>query len=373
VRPAWIGAVLLLAAAGCQSDPLAATSRTPSDGIAGAPAEPAAGGNPSEAGQGNATEPSRTVLFDSVVISSNADAEHFQSATTDIDFGEASVASAKLFVELTSPCFPFSNWVEQGVPAGQRWPARCDAFDRGLSVSLDDAEPGVELVRAVTPFGGPLKLEVDVTDVVNGLPGQHRLRLSIDTWSDADGLVSGSNGEWQASVSLETTPGAAPRRVLAVIPLALESQTQVDATPVELVVPEGAGSARIDYLVTGHGGVPELSCVAEEFCQRTHELRLDGQLLEELSPWRSDCASLCTITPNDAGAGPSSYCAENPCGSPDSVRAPRANWCPGSLTPPVVIEKPALTVAGAHELTRSIHGLREGGQWRVSATYFAFE
>jgi hypothetical protein len=320
----------------------------------------------------------RTVVLDSVVISSDPDAEHFQSASADVDFGEASVASAKLFVKLTSPCFPFSNWLEQGVPAGQRWPARCDAFDRGLSVSLDDAEPGatppgIELMRAVTPFGGPLELEVDVTDVVNGLPGPHRLQLRIDTWSDAEGLVSGSHGEWQASVILETTAGAAPRRVLAVVPLVLESQTEADAAPVELVVPEGVGSARLDYLVTGHGAVPELSCVAEEFCRRTHELRLDGHLLEELSPWRSDCASLCTITPNDAGAGPSSYCAENPCGSPDSVRAPRANWCPGSLTPPFAIQNPALLVPGAHELTRSIQGLREGGQWRVSATYFAFE
>jgi hypothetical protein len=342
----------------------------PADGVAGATADPPE----AEAGQGNVAEPTSTVVFDSVVISSDPDAEHFQSASADVDFGEASVASAKLFVELTSPCFPFSNWVEQGVPDGQRWPARCDAFDRGLSVSLDDAAaPGLELLRAVTPFGGPLQLEADVTDVVNGLPGPHRLHLRIDTWSDADGLVSGSRGEWQASVRLETTAGTAPRRVLAVVPLVLESQTEVDATPVELVVPEGVGSARIDYVVTGHGAVPELSCVAEEFCRRTHELRLDGHLLEELSPWRSDCASLCTLTPNEAGAGPSSYCAENPCGSPDSVRAPRANWCPGSLTPPFAIEKPALTVPGVHELTRSIHGLREGGQWRVAATYFAFE
>jgi hypothetical protein len=316
-------------------------------------------------------------VLDAVVISSNAEAAHFQSATAEVDFGQASVASAKLFVELTSPCFPFSNWLEQGVPAGQRWPARCDAFDRALSVSLDAAEtgerPGIELVRAVTPFGGPLEVEVDMTDVVNGLPGLHRLRLSIDTWSDPDGLVSGSNGEWQASVILETTPGVAPRRVLAVLPLVLESQTEVDAAPLELKVPEGVGSARLDYLVTGHGAVPELGCTAEEFCRRTHELRLDGQLLEELSPWRSDCVELCTITSNDVSAGPASFCAENPCGAPQSVRAARANWCPGSLTTPFAIVKPELTVAGTHELTRRIHGLRDGGQWRVSATYFAFE
>jgi len=376
VRRTWIAPLLLLALGACQSDPLEVAP----EGAAGAPVDTGEAGSPTTGGQGNEAEPSRAVVLDAVVISSNADAEHFQSATADVDFGEASVASAKLFVELTSPCFPFSKWVEQGVPAGQNWPARCDAFDRALSVSLDAGEPGetpagIELVRAITPFGGPLKVEVDVTDVVNGLPGVHQLRLSIDTWSDAEGLVSGSNGEWQASVILETTPGAAPRRVLAVVPLVLESQTEVDAVPVTLEVPEGVGSARIDYLVTGHGAVRGLGCIgpAEEFCQRAHELRLDGQLLEELSPWRNDCASLCTITPNDASAGPASYCAENPCGLPESVRAPRANWCPGSLTAPFAIEKPELTVAGTHELTRRVQDLQEGGQWRVSATYFAFE
>jgi hypothetical protein len=347
----------------CSSEPLTAAS----DGAAGA-------------GQPRYAEPAPLVVLDQVVISSNEDAENFQQATADVDFGRTSVESATLHVTLSSPCFPFSNWLEQGVPSGQRWPARCDAFDRGLSVSLDDAEagdtpPGIELLRAVTPFGGPLELEVDVTDVVNGLPGEHRLRVTIDTWSDADGLVSGSQGEWQVSVTLELRHGPAPRRVRAVLPVLLETQTEADAAPLTLNVPEGVSSARLDYRVTGHGGALDLECSgpAEEFCRRTHELRLDGALLEELLPWRSDCADLCTLTENDVAAGPQSYCAENPCGAPDSVRAPRANWCPGSLTAPFAIENPLLAQAGEHELTRRIQGLREGGQWRVSATYFAFE
>jgi hypothetical protein len=356
---------------GCASEPLT----TGSGGGAGT-----SSGGSASGGQSSQAEAAQLVVFDQVVISSNADAEHFQQATADVDFGSASVESATLRVELSSPCFPFSNWLDEGVPPGQRWPARCDAFDRTLSVSLDDAEPGeappgLELIRAITPFGGPLQLDVDVTDVVNGLPGPHRLRVTIDTWSDAKGLVSGSNGEWQVGATLDLTYGAAPRRVLSVLPLVLESQTEVDAAPLSFEVPDGVGSARLDYRVTGHGAVPELGCIgpAEEFCQRTHELRLDGKLLEELSPWRSNCDELCTVTQNDVSAGPQSYCAENPCGDPNSVRAPRANWCPGSMTAPFAIENPQLSAAGKHELTRTIQGLHEGGQWRVSATYFAFE
>lgn len=374
-RTEWLSTVLLATLIGCTSEPLPPTSSGGSGGEA-----PGNDAGASSAGQPSRDEPEHLTVLEQAIISSDPDAENFQQTTARVDFGSASVSSATLHVELSSPCFPFSNWLEQGVPAGQRWPARCDAFDRGLSVSLDDAEPGqappgFELVRAITPFGGPLELDVDVTDLVNGLPGEHRLRVGIDTWSDADGLVSGSNGEWQVSVAFELSYGAAPRRVLAVLPLVLEAQTEVEAAPVEFEVPEGTGSARLDYRVTGHGGVSDVGCIgpAEEFCQRTHELRLDGALLEELLPWRSDCAELCTVTQNDVQAGPATYCAENPCGSPSSVRAPRANWCPGSVTPPFAIENSRLTAPGAHELTRTIQGLREGGQWHVSATYFAFE
>jgi len=214
-----------------------------------------------------------------------------------------------------------------------------------------------------------------VTDVVNGLPGKHQLGLRIDTSRDADGLVSGTQGEWIASVDLMLQHGPAPRHVLAVVPLVLAAQTEVDAPAVQFDVPEGAGSARLEYRATGHGAAFAPGCLgpAEEFCRRTHELLLDGELLTELSPWRDDCAELCTLTGNGSGYGPTSYCAENPCGDPASVRAPRANWCPGSMTPPFAIEDARLLTAGPHEFSRSIQQLAAGGTWVVSATYFAFE
>jgi len=325
--------------------------------------------------------PLRSGVLQRVHISSDESAEHFQRANAEVDFGRDEVAQAWISVTLESPCFPFEGWAEPGVPSGQRWPELCDAFDRTVSLSLDEpapgagGAPGVELLRAVTPFGGPLHVEADVTDVVNGLPGKHQLGLRIDTWSDADGLVSGTKGEWIASVDLTVQHGAAPHRVLAVVPLVLAAQTEVDAPAAQFEVPEGAGSARLEYLVTGHGGAFAPGCLgpAEEFCRRTHELRLDGELVSALSPWRADCAELCTLTSNGSGYGPSSYCAENPCGDPASVRAPRANWCPGSMTAPFVIEDSRLLAAGGHEFSRSIPQLAAGGTWLVSATYFAFE
>src|SRR5690606_17743400 len=125
-------------------------------------------------------------------------------------------------------------------------------------------------VRAITPFGGPLDFEIDVTDVANGRPGAHELAVSIATWSDASGQVTGSNGGWNVTARFEMVPGPAPRNVLAVTPLYDGSQTTPDSPAVELEVPAGTTSSRIEYRVTGHGGVA-FGCgtsPAEEFCQR---------------------------------------------------------------------------------------------------------
>jgi hypothetical protein len=357
-------ALALATAFGCSSEPLGATD---------------SGGGGSPADNDGDTAPMTLEVLSEVTISSDPEAEHHQLAEGDVNFGSAEVERATLRMTLESPCFPFDGWDELEIPSGHRWPLLCDAFDRGLSLTLDPGDdegdpPALELLRAVTPFGGPLELEADVTDVVNGLPGPHRMRLRIDTWGDAEGQVSGARGEWRASVELVLEPGPAPRRVLEVRPLVYEIQTVADAAELSFVAPDNAGSARLEYRVTGHGGAQDLSCLgpAEEFCQRTHELRLDGALLE-LLPWRSDCAALCTLTVNDGALGPPQYCAENPCGAPESVRAPRANWCPGSQTAPLVLDPTALTISGEHALRRSIPDLREGGSWQVSLSYFAFE
>jgi hypothetical protein len=320
-------------------------------------------------------------VMERTIISSDASAEHHQRASASIDFGDVPVESATLRVELESPCFPFDRWSLDDIPDGHAWPSRCDAFDRTLEVSLDNPEatgtdtPGLELARAITPFGGPLSLEIDVTDAVNGLPGAHELRVLIPTYGDPDGLVSGEKGEWLVSVMLERTPGTPPRRVLAVQPLAYGSFTEAEPPARSLVVPDGTRNARIDYVTTGHGAGSEFGCrgPAEEFCRRTHTLSLDAREVARFDPWRSDCASLCTLEHFESELLNIDYCRENPCGAPESVRAPRANWCPGSRTFPFVVEHGALLEPGTHEFEWSASGIAEGGSLLVSAVYYAFD
>jgi hypothetical protein len=302
--------------------------------------------------------------FDGVRISSHSEQPNFQKATAMVDFHDGPFASATLVVDLASTCYPFENWTTP--PMGQNWPADCDAFDRNFEFVLDD----VELMRAITPFGGPEHQEIDVTDVANGLPGKHTLTVTIPTYSDGAGQVSGSDGGWNVTARLELTPGAAPRKVLKVVPLLNLSQGKNDVPKIaSFEVPAGTVSTRIEYRATGHGGATDPKCYgpAEEFCKRTHHVLLDGTELQAgLVPWRNDCYQNCTV----AHYRTFDYCMENPCGDMNSVQASRANWCPGTLTPPIVWE-PMLS-PGAHQLTYAVDGIADGGSWRLSAVALLF-
>jgi hypothetical protein len=177
------------------------------------------------------------------------------------------------------------------------------------------------------------------------------------------------------SAHLEVVPGAAPRNVLAVVSLFNGSQNSPDPIPaISFQAPPGTSSSRLEYRATGHGGVMG-ACgpsPAEEFCIRTHALFVDGSVVTDFVPWRDDCADLCTIAHTDVIGNGFDYCLENPCGAIQSVQASRANWCPGSETPPFLVDSPALSQPGAHDFSWSINDVADGGTWRLSATYFAF-
>jgi len=332
----------------------------------------------------DAAPPFSIRAFDNVRITSVGGMPNFQQAVADIDFGRGPFAEVKLVVDLSSTCYPFESWTQP--PPGQRWPADCDAFDRNFEFLLDDPPPpaadggalpapAIEVLRAITPFGGPLHLEADLTDLANGRPGAHKLKTFIATWSDGAGQVSGSMGGWNVSARIEVTPGAAPRRVVAVIPLYNGSQGQAAGEVIGFDVPAGVTRGRVEYRTTGHGGAAMgTGCIgpAEEFCRRMHTVTLDGAELARVEPWRNDCHLLCTITHQGPPGGGFDYCKENPCGAIGSVRAPRANWCPGSQTPPYEWEVPALGSPGHHTVKFDISTVVSGGSWRSSAVYFGY-
>lgn len=223
-----------------------------------------------------------------------------------------------------------------------------------------------------------MHIEQDITDIVNSIAGARTMRVVIPTWSDGSGQVSGSHGGWNVTARLDVTPGAAPAEILAVLPLAYESVSNDNTSrTIDFTLPAGTTHARVEYRATGHGGGEVgTGCIgpADEFCMRSHTLTLDGAPLATITPWRTDCATLCTTThytPASGGAG-FDYCMENPCGATSSVRAPRAGWCPGSTSAPYVWQPDSLNAEGSHSLAFSIANVAVGAQWRVSATVYAY-
>lgn len=294
-------------------------------------------------------------------------------AKADVDWQRGPFTGVTLVVDLESACFPFTRWSDDPPPAGQNWPADCDAFDRNFNVFIDD----FEVIHAITPFGGPEHLELDLTDLANGLPGPHALRVDLESYPDGQGLVTGSNSGWTVSARLEVTPGPAPRHVLAVIPLYAGAISAGDPFPVvSWDVPAATIAGRLEYRTSGHGqGTQGPRCVgpAEEFCDRRHQILVDDTQIDNIEPYREDCRTLCTVAHYGAADAGFDYCQENPCGAMDSVRAPRANWCPGSMTPPFVWGNiPALAVPGSHTFSFQIRDIIPGGIWQASAIYTAY-
>ncbi len=359
MKRALLSALLLLSSAGaCSSEKNGGAP--PPQVEAGAPAQPF----------------TLDVLADAR-IGSNSEAPDFHRAAGAVSIEGGPFAEAKLVVDLRSTCFPFEQWDDDPPPTGHNWPPSCDAFDRNFEIALADPAapdaPAIELIRAITPFGGPLHLEKDVTDVLNASRGARELVVTIPSYSDAEGKVSGSNGGWNVSARIEVTPGPAPRTVLAVLPLVYDDKTPGGAPrSLPFTLPPGTTSARVEYLATGHGGGNDLGCIgpAEEFCERTHTISVDGvAVVNKKKLWRTDCESFCTLT---KGGPFGEYCRENPCGAPGSVRAPRANWCPGTETAPIVLEPEQLTTAGEHTVDLTISRVAEGGKWQISVKVFAY-
>lgn len=320
--------------------------------------------------------PSAVTLLDHVrVAGSNGGKD--QHAQAPLDLGAGPFAKVSLTVDLDTTCFPPERSKDDPPPAGQNYPTKCDAYDRRFEISLDPAKaagdaPGIELAHAITPFGGPMHFEVDITDVVNGLPGKHTLEAYIDTWADPTGKQSGSDGGWFVSASVTAEAGPAPRDVRAVIPIYYDSQKVPDVAPMKFTLPPETSQVRIEYRSTGHtlaSGPTDPDCNGppEEFCKRTHTISFDGKTVDEFVPYRDDCSSQCTV----AMLNGRSYCMQNPFGALASVRAPRANWCPGTVSEPRVLQ--AAMSGGEHNVSWHVSNIESGGIWRTSAVVFAYK
>ena len=313
--------------------------------------------------------------------------ESFQNTSALIELNEDSYSSVILVLTLHTTCFPFEQWNQDPPPVGHRFPPSCDAFDRNFELHLIDQrqldmgedvqDAELEVLRAITPFGGPAEHQIDITDIANISSGTLRARVHIPTYSDPEGQISGSRGGWEVSLKVEVTPGKKPRPIIGVYSLFNRTVSYESEDPrIQFIIPEGIQSSRLEYRATGHGGGMDTSpaCIgpAEEFCRRTQTILIDGIEVDQITPWRDDCDDQCTLVTHDNVRNSFEYCLENPTGSIQSVRAPRANWCPGSHTPPFTWEMDVLNDAGPHTFEVKLLDLHPQGRWRTSAILYLY-
>lgn len=88
-------------------------------------------------------------------------------------------------------------------------------------------------------------------------------------------------------------------------------------------VPKNVNDLKLLYTSTGHGGWDG----GDEFNQRLNKVYMDGKLIYNEVPWRTDCGTY-------RFSNPSSGNFSNGLSSSDLSRS---NWCPATLTPPKVI------------------------------------
>ena len=222
-------------------------------------------------------------------------------------------------------------------------PTHCDPLARVATVRLGvDGGGELELLRAVTPFGGNAEWTEDVTDLAPLFTWSHPVSVTLDT----------AEGAWEVDLSIVFEPGPPPREVRQVVPLFDQADYRTASDVIALLVrmPTGVSTAAVRYRFTGHS-TTGTGC--DETCERTASISIDRTPRLELTPWRTDCAS---------------FVAASPLGDPAVVSLARAGWCPGDLVRTGVSDvSPWLTgldllfdmeIPGVDPTT---------GSWRVSA------
>lgn len=246
-------------------------------------------------------------------------------------------------------------------------------------VNMPNFSPLIEIMRFFTPFGiGAFNNQVKVygqqwedstyykmeaTELLPVLQGERWIGVFIGNYD---------KGGHKVSLKFKYYPGSReisdrPEKKYWIKPLfntvnIMEMSGQeygtmfgTDSLKVDFHVPEGVKNVEMRYITTGHGGWDG----GDEYNQRVNTVLLDGNVLFQYAPWRSDCATFRKFNPASG----------NFWNGITSSDGSRSGWCPGTATNPTFF--PVTNLApGEHHITVAIPmGKREGGSfsaWNVS-------
>ncbi len=246
------------------------------------------------------------------------------------------------------------------------------------TVRTDNYQPPYELMRFFTSFGTghynylALKNRVwndvnyyrqDITEFASLLSGKKvYIGFNIGTWTAKGHKIS-------ANITAHPSDEIPFKNVISLfntVPM-MEMAGQdyphhfldTAGIEVEFELLQDQSKVKLRLITTGHGG----HSMGDEFTPKENKVYLDGSLVFNLFPWRSDCGTY-------RNQNPASGNFENGLSSSDLSRS---NWCPGQVTNPYWISLGELK-AGKHKIkitipeTPSKKG--ENNTWYVSAAVF---
>ncbi len=192
----------------------------------------------------------------------------------------------------------------------------CDDWDRKgyFEIQRPDGQ-WVEFIRYITPYGVGCDHVADVTDFMDLLQGEVKLRVFIDTWG---------TGGWEFNLSLEYEQGEPDflYRSLTKVwdknnaPFGNLANLQPMET-VEITLSDYVESSKLRLVTTGHGWGANNTGNAAEFYHAVHNIAVDGANTFEQDLWN-------TCDPNPDGCT----------GQQGTWWYNRAGWCPGTIAPP---------------------------------------
>ncbi len=231
-----------------------------------------------------------------------------------------------------------------------------DPWDRAGWVKLvRDDGADVELMRFMTPYGGAVSHEVDVTRYAPLLQGHCVFEVFVDTWTSPG---------WKVDVALVYSFAdrldALPAWSRGLMFPTGGLKAERPETTATVIVPAGLGRIELTLLSSGHCSDGR---GADEFITKDNVVLIDGAEVLRWRPWRDDCDELRHLNP---------YCKRwsNGYWSSDFERS---GWCPGDVVRPMVIDVTGWLPPGEHEVTWRVENIRpedeekHHGYWTVSA------
>jgi hypothetical protein len=250
-------------------------------------------------------------------------------------------------------------------------------------IATDNYSPPIELMRFFTPFGILKYNHIELKDKKWQEQVFYRQDISelatiLNESEYYVGVFIGNYDKGGHKVSLNITVHQEPSEVhpteklLSLINTTniMEMAGQEYATmfdmdkglTVTFTLDKPLKNAKLRYITTGHGGWEN----GDEFVPKKNTILLNNKEVFSFIPWRYDCGSYRLYNPASGNFN-------NGLSSSDYSRS---NWCPGTVTNPILIDLGDLA-AGSHTIQVKIpQGKPEGGSfsaWNVSGVLLGSE